>query len=98
MAPRPKKKGSLSGALRSDDSPRLAYCRAAEIAVICSGVSLMTVPVVALNRLLMALTLAIALVISDADAPCLSDPRMWLPLAESSDPAWQPTQDVAGLK
>jgi hypothetical protein len=40
-----------------------------EIAVICAGVSMNTVPVVALNFDFMVLTLEIPVVIIDAEAP-----------------------------
>ena len=62
------------------------YCKAVAIAVICSGVNLITVPVVALNRVLIEPTVAIPVVINPADAPCLADFMMWLLLAGSSDP------------
>ena len=83
---RHKKKGSLRSPSACLLGYLLDYRRAAEIAVICAGVSLKTVPVVALNRVLMELTFAMPLVINDADAPCLSDPMTWLLSAGSSDP------------
>jgi hypothetical protein len=90
-----KKEGLLAEPFGLPAYLLLVYCRAAEIAVICAGVNLKIVPVVALNRVLMALTFAMPVVINDADAPWKSDPRTWLLLAGSSDPPWQLTQEPA---
>jgi hypothetical protein len=71
---------SVKGLLSKPFYP-LAYCMAADIAFICSGVSLMSVPLVALNRVPMPpLLLAMAFVIIVALAPWKSPGSgLWQP-------------------